>query len=121
MIYPIRKLVCFLGLLPIVFNTIQAKNSAVISVDGSEYKVGMFPKELYKKLDLQAGISKDKFSPYSQDVNTSELSFDMLPIKGGVFMMGSPKDDENRAEEELLEHKVKVSDFWMGKHEVTWN
>ena len=105
-----------------IFSAVLAKkNSAVISVDGSEYKLGMYPKELYKKLNFKKGISKEQFTSYAQDINTSELSFDMLPIKGGTFMMGSPQDDENRGEEELLEHKVKVSDFWMGKHEITWD
>ena len=35
--------------------------------------------------------------------------------------MGSPKSDEKRGANELLSHKVKVSDFWMGKYEVTWD
>ena len=35
--------------------------------------------------------------------------------------MGSSEDDEGRGESELIERKVKVSDFWMGKHELTWD
>jgi formylglycine-generating enzyme required for sulfatase activity len=35
--------------------------------------------------------------------------------------MGSSKEDKNRGDDELLERKVQVSDFWMGKHEVTWD
>ena len=35
--------------------------------------------------------------------------------------MGSPADDKNRGEDELLARKVKVSDFWMAKYELTWD
>ena len=48
-------------------------------------------------------------------------SFDLLPIKGGTFTMGSHKEDPNRGKEEHLAHKVKVNDFWMAKHELTWD
>ena len=36
-------------------------------------------------------------------------------------LWGSPASDEKRGDNELLSHKVKVSDFWMGKYEVTWD
>jgi formylglycine-generating enzyme required for sulfatase activity len=42
----------------------------------------------------------------------------MLFIKGGTFMMGSPVNEPERREDELL-HQVTVADFWMGKYEVT--
>ena len=35
--------------------------------------------------------------------------------------MGSPASDEKRGKNELLSHKVQVSDFWMGKYEITWD
>ncbi len=94
---------------------------AVESIDGSVYKIGMFPKDLYQKLGFKAGPSKDKFKPFEEKIETSDISFDMIPVKGGVFSMGSSADDKNRGEDELLERKVKVSDFWMGKHELTWD
>ena len=97
------------------------KSAEVISVDGSVYKTGMYPKELYQKLGFKPGPAKEPFGKYKQDIETSELSFEMVPVAGGSFNMGSSKDDENRGEEELLERKVTVSDFWMGMHEVTWD
>ncbi|MEC7400480.1 MAG: SUMF1/EgtB/PvdO family nonheme iron enzyme, partial [Verrucomicrobiota bacterium] len=103
------------------FQALAKKNGAVISVDGSVYATGMYPKELYEKLGFKAGPSKEQFEKYRQDIETSELSFEMMPVVGGTFKMGSAKDDENRGDEELLERNVKVSDFWMGKHEVTWD
>ena len=35
--------------------------------------------------------------------------------------MGSSASDENRGKNELLSRKVNVSDFWMGKYELTWD
>jgi len=39
-------------------------------------------------------------------------------IKGGQFKMGSPKSEKERQDHEK-QHPVKVSSFWMKKHEVT--
>ena len=83
--------------------------------------LGTMPKDLYKELGFEQGQVQDEFSSYRQEIATSDLSFEMMPIKGGTFSMGSPVTDENRGKNELLSHQVKVSDFWMGKYELTWD
>ena len=83
--------------------------------------LGTMPKDLYKELGFEQGQVQDEFSSYRQEIATSDLSFEMMPIKGETFNMGSPVTDENRGKNELLSHKVKVSDFWMGKYELTWD
>ena len=40
-------------------------------------------------------------------------------IHGGEFMMGSPENEVGRGNDEM-QHKVKLSDFYMGKYEVTF-
>ena len=105
----------------LVSQAFAKKSPDVISVDGSVYKTGLYPKELYKELGFKPGPAKEQFENYKQDIETSELSFDMMPVPGGTFKMGSSKEDKNRGDDELLERKVQVSDFWMGKHEVTWD
>ncbi len=94
---------------------------AVESVDGSVYKTGTYAKDLYKKMGLKPGPHDHEFVAYEEKIETSDVSFGMIPVAGGVFVMGSPADDENRGEDELIERKVKVSDFWMGTYEVTWD
>ena len=84
-------------------------------------EIGIFPKALYKDLGFKPGATNDGFNSYTENITTSEISFGMVPIRGGIFTMGSAKDDPGRSENEHLAQKVKVSDFWMGKHEVTWN
>ena len=57
---------------------------------------------------------------YTQKIANTEVAFDMVPIPGGELLMGSPKGEAERADDEGPQHKVKVEPFWMGKHEVTW-
>ncbi len=60
------------------------------------------------------------FEPYSRAIPGSEVEFEMLPIPGGVFRMGSPPSEADRTEAEGPQVEVRVSPFWMCKHEVTW-
>ncbi len=59
----------------------------------------------------------DDFEKYTQNIPDSDVSFDMAPIPGGTFMMGS----EEGSEDEKPVHEVEISPFWMGTHEVTWD
>ena len=51
----------------------------------------------------------------------TEIKFDLVPIPGGEFTMGSPADEPKRKEDEGPQHPVKIAPFWMGKCEVTWD
>ena len=50
-----------------------------------------------------------------------KVSFEMVPIPGGTFMMGSPAGEKGRKDDEGPQHPVAVKPFWMGKMEVTWD
>ena len=67
-------------------------------------------------LAFQSG-PKDEFVKYTQTIPDAEMTFDMVPIPGGSFMMGSRDGDED----ENPPHQVEISPFWMGTHEVTWD
>ena len=43
----------------------------------------------------------------------------MVTVKSGTFIMGSPAGEEGRFDHEGPQHQVTVSSFYMGKHEVT--
>ena len=43
----------------------------------------MLAKDLYKELGFEAGKSQDEFTSYRQEIETSNINFEMLPIKGG--------------------------------------
>ena len=50
-----------------------------------------------------------------------EAKFDMVPIPGGIFLMGSPSGEKGRDADEGPQHPVQIEPFWMGKCEVTWD
>ena len=58
---------------------------------------------------------------YTQQIPGSGVKFEMLPIPGGKFLMGSPNSEADRKNDESPQHEVQISPFWMGKCEVTWN
>lgn len=61
------------------------------------------------------------FKAYKETVPDSAVSFEMLPIPGGTFMMGSPTSEKGRGEDEGPQHAVTVRPFWMAKTETTWD
>jgi formylglycine-generating enzyme required for sulfatase activity len=58
---------------------------------------------------------------YTDTIPETKVTFDMVPIPGGTFMMGSPDSEPGRQPDEGPQHKVTISPFWMEKCEVTWN
>jgi formylglycine-generating enzyme required for sulfatase activity len=58
--------------------------------------------------------------PYTETIPGTEATFEMIPVPGGKFLMGSPESEEGRAENEGPQVEVEVPPFWIGKTEVTW-
>ena len=58
--------------------------------------------------------------PYKETIPGAEVSFEMVPIKGGKYLRGSPDTEEGRKPDEGPQHEVEIEPFWMGKCEVTW-
>jgi formylglycine-generating enzyme required for sulfatase activity len=59
--------------------------------------------------------------PYTEEIPGPGVKFDMLPIRSGKFLMGSPASEKHRRSDEGPQHEVAVDPFWMGKCEVTWD
>jgi formylglycine-generating enzyme required for sulfatase activity len=49
------------------------------------------------------------------------VTFELVPIRGGTFLMGSPEGEAGRLEDEGPQHEVEIEPFWMGRFEVTWD
>jgi len=58
--------------------------------------------------------------PYTEKIPGTDVSFEMIPIPGGEFLLGSPKDEADRNDDEGPQVRVKVEPFWIGKYEITW-
>jgi formylglycine-generating enzyme required for sulfatase activity len=58
---------------------------------------------------------------YTETIPGSKVMFDMMPIPGGTYTMGSPSAETGRSPDEGPQHAVTIRPFWMGKTEVTWD
>ncbi|MGH9627059.1 MAG: SUMF1/EgtB/PvdO family nonheme iron enzyme [Bryobacteraceae bacterium] len=65
--------------------------------------------------------SAAEMKPYKESIPGTSASFEMVPIPGGEFTMGTPESEPGRNDDEGPQHKVKIDPFWMGKHEVSWD
>ena len=70
---------------------------------------------------LADAVSEIEMRPYTEVISGTDVTFDFLPIPGGRFLMGSPKDEAGRSDDEGPRNSVRIDPFWMGKCEVTWN
>jgi formylglycine-generating enzyme required for sulfatase activity len=65
--------------------------------------------------------SESEMKLYTNTIPGTRVTYVMVPIPGGEFTIGSPDSEANRKPDEGPQHKVKVSPFWIGQCEVTWN
>ena len=61
------------------------------------------------------------FENFMETIPGTAASISMIAVPGGEFTMGSPSDEPFRKENEGPQRKVKVSPFFMGEVEVTWD
>jgi formylglycine-generating enzyme required for sulfatase activity len=66
-------------------------------------------------------VPKADHKRYAETIPGSKVQFDMVPIPGGTYLMGSPPTEKGRKDDEGPQHPVTVKPFWMGKCEVTWD
>src|SRR5688500_14925492 len=65
--------------------------------------------------------SDAQFKAYEQSIPGTTVKFKMAPSPGGAFTMGSNANEKGRRPDEGPQKKVKISPFWMGVHEVTYD
>ncbi|MBX3424350.1 MAG: formylglycine-generating enzyme family protein [Pirellulales bacterium] len=59
-------------------------------------------------------------APYFETIPGTDVTFEMIPIPGGEFLLGSPEDEADRSEDEGPQVRVRIAPMWVGRHEVTW-
>jgi len=68
-----------------------------------------------------AAKTEQEMKSYTEILSGTKVTFDMVPIRGGKFLMGSAASEKGRKDDEGPEHEVTIEPFWMGQHEVTWD
>jgi formylglycine-generating enzyme required for sulfatase activity len=58
---------------------------------------------------------------YTEKIPGTAVTFDMVAIPGGTFVMGSPATEAGRSDDEGPAHPVRIAPFWMERTEATWD
>jgi len=74
------------------------------------------PREIFKE-----PAKVEKFESYTEKIPGSSVTFRMIAIPGGRFMMGSPDGEPFRKPDEGPVREVEISPFFMAEIEVTWD
>ena len=78
--------------------------------------------EIHQQIvDKNTVTNESQMQTYTNTIPGTSITFAMVPIPAGEFIMGSPDSEKDRKTDESPQHKVKISPFWMGQFEVTWN
>lgn len=78
--------------------------------------VSSAPKVIFKE-----PVKVEGFKSFTEQVPNSPVSFRMIAIPGGKFMMGSPAEEPFRKTDEGPVREVEISPFFMAEVEVTWD
>lgn len=58
--------------------------------------------------------------PYTAKIPGTNVTFEMIPVPGGEFLLGSPESEAGRKSDEGPQILVKTRPFWMQKNELSW-
>ncbi len=64
-------------------------------------------------------IEEDIVLELAGDAKLKYVKLELVYIKSGTFMMGSPKDELGRCDDEVQHEVTLTKDYWLGKYEVT--
>ncbi len=95
----------------------QKKAEDVLGGDELATVTGIYKKIMANLKETSAADMK----AYTNFIPGTEVKYSAVVIPGGEFEMGSPDGEKGRKADEGPRHKVKISPFWMGRTEVTWN
>ena len=59
--------------------------------------------------------SEAEMKPYAEVIEHAPQTIEMIPIRGGKFLMGSPASEPSRRKDEGPQHEVEVGPFWMAQ------
>lgn len=65
--------------------------------------------------------SASEMKNYKVTILNTTVSYEMAPIPGGEFEMGTPASEPGHQKDESPVHKVRIDPFWMQAHEITWD
>ena len=111
---PLSAVICVLGLQP----RCMAPASHCVAAETSTKVLGI------AKVKPASGqfvkIEGGYMVTYKTKIPGTEVEYEMVPIPGGTFTIGSPEDEEGRRKDEGPQFQVTIDPIWVGKREITW-
>jgi formylglycine-generating enzyme required for sulfatase activity len=92
----------------------------ILEQHAPELLVSLEPK--LKKHDfklIRQWIAEKKKREAADTIKADPGGYELVRISGGKFMIGSPKNEKNRFDEEGPQQWVQIADFYLGRHPVT--
>ncbi len=90
-----------------------------VTPDGKDSVVGVFEMpekdKIYKVELLPIKQRREK----AENFEVNGVSFKMIKVEGGTFLMGAPESDTDAYEDEKPRHRVTLSDYYIGETAVT--
>lgn len=87
----------------------------------SHKKMAGIPQSATKGAPYADTVLVESFDHFTEQLPGTTVAFEMMAIPEGAFRMGSPDDESFRREDESPVREVRVSRFFMGQTEVTWD
>ncbi|MDA7920598.1 formylglycine-generating enzyme family protein [Verrucomicrobiales bacterium] len=103
---------------------VQAEDPVIKAVPLDREKFPESEKEIVGQIRrhiLVTQVIEARMANYEAKVPQTGVPFSMIALKGGEVIMGSPVSETGRNEDEGPQYRAKVSPFWIGKYEVTWD
>src|ERR1051325_9381400 len=104
-----KRLLLIIAILPGVLTAAEGKNPALST-------------NIHRFIVSRAtGLTEATRTPYTNPIPGTNVTYGMVPIRGGEFLLGSPGSEPGRQPDEGPQRRVRIEPFWMGVCEVTWN
>ena len=103
----------------IVVEVVQRFKEQYERCQGDENAIAKLKQKISKALQVQDMEQESATEDILTFALSQGVSLEMIKVKAGTFMMGSPGNDDGRSDDEKL-HKVTLTqDYWLGKFPVT--
>src|SRR5713101_38624 len=103
----------------------QSLIAGAVFVGGALWCLALPAVEAEADKDQPAAKEPKDFKAYKDTIpaagDEAAVDFEVVPIAGGTFTMGSPDTEKGRNKDEGPQHQVTLKPFWMGKTHVTWD
>ncbi len=109
------------GMLIAVIAIVVTAHRSARGADQAPVTVKSTEKGLVLDVPNASAKTEKEMKPYTEIISGTRATFDMVPVPGGKFLMGSPAGEKVRQADEGPQHEVTIEPFWMGKHEVRWD